>query len=288
MKRILGIFRAACFSPGMIERDEAILRAVAKRLEEAHYAVNLIHEEEFNTSVPIPDIVLHMARSPYALSILEDWQESGCHVLNPIESVRNVERENLALYCAKLEIPTPDTWIVDTANIHPGEITFPCWVKRTGACTQQPDDICYIPDIDAYRSCISRFHTRNINKAVVMGHLEGVNIKFYGIQGTDFFHHLPAGKLGYTKWPSFSLPSNWNRNLDSEMTSAMSQIRSLLNELKTPDNNWPFPIIYGGDAIIGSDGIARIIDLNDWPSFSVCREEAADAIAYGVMENRFL
>ena len=35
----------------------------------------------------------------------------------------------------------------------------------------------------------------------------------------------------------------------------------------------------GGDLIIGHDGVARLIDLNDWPSFSACRSEAADAIA---------
>ena len=44
-------------------------------------------------------------------------------------------------------------------------------------------------------------------------------------------------------------------------------------------------MIYGGDVIIGSDGIARLIDLNDWPSFSACREEAADAIAGLVLKD---
>ena len=37
-------------------------------------------------------------------------------------------------------------------------------------------------------------------------------------------------------------------------------------------------VLYGGDAII-TDDIAYLIDLNDWPSFSSCREAAADAIA---------
>ena len=36
--------------------------------------------------------------------------------------------------------------------------------------------------------------------------------------------------------------------------------------------------VYGGDAIIGDDGIPHIIDLNDFPSFSPCRKEAALAI----------
>jgi hypothetical protein len=37
--------------------------------------------------------------------------------------------------------------------------------------------------------------------------------------------------------------------------------------------------IYGGDAIIDKDGRIYIIDFNDWPSFSRCREDAAKAIA---------
>lgn len=36
--------------------------------------------------------------------------------------------------------------------------------------------------------------------------------------------------------------------------------------------------VWGGDAIIRSDGTWAIIDFNDWPSFSVCRDEAAYAI----------
>jgi len=37
--------------------------------------------------------------------------------------------------------------------------------------------------------------------------------------------------------------------------------------------------IYGGDAIVTSDNQIYIIDLNDWPSFGKCQNEAAPAIA---------
>ena len=37
--------------------------------------------------------------------------------------------------------------------------------------------------------------------------------------------------------------------------------------------------VYGGDAIVSADGSIRIIDFNDWPSFSPCRRQAAAAIA---------
>ena len=37
--------------------------------------------------------------------------------------------------------------------------------------------------------------------------------------------------------------------------------------------------VYGGDCVVSEDGSIRIIDFNDWPSFSVCRHDAAEAIA---------
>jgi hypothetical protein len=37
--------------------------------------------------------------------------------------------------------------------------------------------------------------------------------------------------------------------------------------------------VYGGDCIVTVDGAWYMIDFNDWPSFSRCREEAAEAIA---------
>ena len=42
--------------------------------------------------------------------------------------------------------------------------------------------------------------------------------------------------------------------------------------------------IYGGDAIVSKDGSFHIIDLNDWPSFAPCREEAASFIAQSIVQ----
>lgn len=289
MKSVLCIFRAACFSPGMVERDEAILRAVASRLQSAGYAVSFIHEEELTAETPMPDITLHMVRSPHALSILTQWEDAGCHVLNPAEGVRNVEREALARLSAELRIPTPKTWIVDTANLNTSTvittegqheaITFPCWVKRAGSCAQQPNDVCFASDINAYEQSITRFHASGIDKAVVMEHLDGACIKFYAIQGTGFLHFLPAEKLGYDKfnvnYPAYEKCEEEHNKGEKAYQLPTAKLCQSLDEAKDL-----FKLkIYGGDAIIGPDGIARLIDLNDWPSFSVCREEAADAIA---------
>ena len=287
MKSVLCIFRAACFSPGMVERDEAILRAVASRLQSAGYAVSFIHEEELTADTPMPDITLHMVRSPYALSILTQWEDAGCRVLNPVEGVHNVEREALARLCAEQRIPTPKTWIVDTTNPSTSTvittegqheaITFPCWVKRAGSCAQQPNDVCFASDINAYEQSITRFHARGIDKAVVMEHLDGACIKFYVIQDTGFLHFLPAEKLGYDKFNA-NCSAYEKREENKGEKAYQLPIAKLCQSLDEAKDLFKLKI-YGGDAIIGPDGIARLIDLNDWPSFSACREEAADAIA---------
>lgn len=282
MRTILGIFRAACYSPGMVERDEAILRAVAVRLERVGCVVDFIHEEDLTSDVPKPDVVIHMARSLHALSILQGWQEAGCRVINSVEGVRGVERAALAEACAAQGIPTPKTWIVDTAdsgvlsgcttNGGCDDIFFPCWVKRAGSCAQEQDDVCRVEDAEEYLQCLSRFHARGICKAVVMEHLDGPCFKFYAVPAAGFFYSLPSTSLGYDK---FSNNPSGSIGGEDMWTGKM-----LDNLLPTIDLHLG---VYGGDAIIGPDGVARLIDLNDWPSFSACREEAADAIVRLVM-----
>lgn len=274
MKRILGIFRSACYSPGMTQRDEAILRTVAERLNSRGYEISLIHEEDFTPETPMPDIVLHMARSPQALDILELWQKAGCRIINSADSIHHVERATLATLCIAQGIPTPCTWIISTSNPQTNKIIFPCWIKRTGTCAQEPDDVCRANNKEEYTQRIARFQARGIEKVVVMQHLEGQCIKFYAVRDTGFFHCLPA----YDKWSgsvtvSSSEPKEYTNN--TEIIK-----RDIIYPIEKDER---LPMIYGGDAIISPDGTAYLIDLNDWPSFSACREEAAEAISHLVI-----
>lgn len=314
VKTVLGIFRAACYSPGMVGRDEAILRAVAERLEKAGHIVNLIHEEDFTAEIAIPDVVIHMARSSRVLDILQQWQEEGCCVINSVESVRSVERASLAELCAEQGIPTPKTWIVNTtqsdvlvARTTVGSIetiVFPCWVKRTGSCAQEPDDVCRVDDIEAYRQCLASFRARDINKVVVMEHIEGPCLKFYAVQPLNRFqsynHTKDAADFlyitsGYDKWSlanaeqAFSMDSTdlkVNSNIGPNViecdkiawTEACILILENIKNVKGNLTETKGLQVFGGDFIIDADGIARLIDLNDWPSFSACCDDAADAI----------
>ena len=37
--------------------------------------------------------------------------------------------------------------------------------------------------------------------------------------------------------------------------------------------------VYGGDLVVDDAGAVALVDVNDWPSFSRCRADAAQAIA---------
>lgn len=86
---------------------------------------------------------------------------------------------------------------------------------------------------------------------MIQKHIDGDLVKFYGVIGTGFFY------------PS---DNEWLRELAIQAAEVLS-----------------LPI-FGGDAIVTKDGNIYIIDFNDWPSFSPCREEAAKAIAQRILK----
>ena len=110
---------------------------------------------------------------------------------------------------------------------------------------------------------------RGITDVVTQAHVKGDVVKFYGVEGTGFFRYYYSGDDTETKFgdeerngkPRYYSFSSSNLQADAEKLACL---------LQTP--------VYGGDAIIQEDGCYVIIDFNDFPSFSRCREEAAKAI----------
>lgn len=125
----------------------------------------------------------------------------------------------------------------------------PCWVKR-GGYTQHPCDVVFAPTEEERLRTIDEMRSRGIDNIVCQRHYEGREVKFYGIAGSFFY---PSG-----------IPA-----LQSAAEGA-AQKAGLA--------------VYGGDAILLCEqpqtvNDIAVIDLNDWPSFSRCREEAAQHIA---------
>lgn len=127
----------------------------------------------------------------------------------------------------------------------PAKATTPCWLKRADGWTEHPDEVNFSATDADLKAAKALFARRGIDKMITQQHVEGQHVKFYGVGDTILY---PA---------DFPLPPiHAHLNID----------------------------IYGGDAIIDEQGKCYIVDLNDFPSFAVCRAAAAQAIAHYVTE----
>lgn len=267
--KTLLIQRALCYSPNSEEKDLAVLQEVGSLLEDA----TIISEDDFvnrfstyNQSVSSESVdsanvycqIISMARSTKALECLEQLEQSGIQVLNPSAGVWACQRSNVDKVMRENHLPFP-----------PDEGNDGYWVKRADASAQSKEDVCFCQDWTEVENVKSAFMQRGIINIVVQAHVKGDVVKFYGVEDTDFFRYYYSGDDTETKFgdeerngkPQYYPFSSSNLQADAEKLACL---------LQTP--------IYGGDAIVREDGSYVIIDFNDFPSFSRCREEAAKAI----------
>ena len=267
--KTLLIQRAACYSPNSEEKDLAVLQEVGSLLED----VTIISEDDFvgrfstyNQSVSSESVdfvnvnsqIISMARSPKALDSLEQLEQSGIQVLNPSVGVRACQRSNVDKVMRENYLPLP-----------PDKGDDGYWVKRADTAAQSKEDVCFCHDWSEVEKIKSTFMQRGITDVVTQAHVKGDVVKFYGVEGTGFFRYYYSGDDTETKFggeerngkPRYYSFSSSNLQADAEKLACL---------LQTP--------VYGGDAIIQEDGCYVIIDFNDFPSFSRCREEAAKAI----------
>ena len=267
--KTLLIQRALCYSPNSEEKDLAVLQEVGSLLEDA----TIISEDDFvnrfstfNQSVSSESVnsanvycqIISMARSTKALECLEQLEQSGIQVLNPSAGVWACQRSNVDKVMRENHLPFP-----------PDEGNDGYWVKRADTTAQSKEDVCFCQDWTEVENVKSAFMQRGIINIVVQAHVKGDVVKFYGVEDTGFFRYYYSGDDTETKFgdeerngkPQYYPFSSSNLQADAEKLACL---------LQTP--------IYGGDAIVREDGSYVIIDFNDFPSFSRCREEAAKAI----------
>ena len=267
--KTLLIQRAACYSPNSEEKDLAILQEICSLLEDA----TIISEDDFinrfntyNWSVSSESVdsanfycqIISMARSTKALECLEQLELRDIQVLNPSAGVWACQRSNIDKVMRENHLPLP-----------PDKGDDGYWVKRADTAAQSKEDVCFCHDWSEVEKIKSTFMQRGITDVVTQAHVKGDVVKFYGVEGTGFFRYYYSGADTETKFgaeerngkPRYYSFSSSNLQADAEQLACL---------LQTP--------IYGGDAIVREDGSYVIIDFNDFPSFSRCREEAAKAI----------
>ena len=143
------------------------------------------------------------------------------------------------------------------------------WLKRGDAAAQGREDVVYAKDREQLAERIHEMEQRGIKDYTVSAHVVGDLVKFYGVRGTDFFRYYYPTDDGQTKFDD----ERRNGQAHHYAFDADDLHRNMMRLAEAVGIE-----VYGGDCIVREDGSYCVIDFNDWPSFSRCREEAADAI----------
>lgn len=277
--KIAGIMRAAAFSPNHIGNDAAILNLVADQLRKRGCVVNIYSEEQFMQGAAADEhILINMCREARSIAMLQRREDAGDLVINSGYGIENCVRERMTRILMGSNIPSPRCIIADTDEVVRDRIAragfTACWVKRGDSHTMHREDVSYARHPQEAQEILQEYFLRGMKRAVICEHLQGELVKFYGVQGTPFFHWF----FHFDSFPSKHTPQG----------SASGKERPALDEgaFKAVCASAAEALgvtVYGGDAIVAPDGSFSIIDLNDWPSYAPCRPEAATVIARMIM-----
>lgn len=231
------IWRAIQYSTGDTNRDSSMAAWVSLALRGRGVPVTELNEDD---ELPRGSVYVSMARGRSTLERLADRERCGALVVNSTAAVRLcADREQLERRLREAGIDVPGTY----------QGSGPCWLKRNDA----PGDVVFARDAQELEQQQQLYRERGISAWTVSPHVEGRQVKFYGVAGTDFFRTYGA---------------------DAPALRAQAEHAARVAGLT----------VYGGDAIVRADGTVCLVDLNDWPSFSPCVVEAADVIAQRVID----
>ncbi len=250
-KTIAFIGRAPVFSPQNVDNDAAILEAVRCQLLSAGFACLPVCSEDELTTLQQADAYLTMGRRQQTLSLLSQQEYAGRQVVNRSDAVQLCNQRTLLMVRmenAGIAVPSLSG-------------TDGYWVKRGDGCRETAADVRYASDrATADRFC-EALHQRGIREIDVRAHVIGDWVKFYGVRQAKFFRCYRQD----TTPPS------------AQVSQRVSRLADAAAQLVGID-------IYGGDCIVRPDGQPVLVDFNDWPSFSRCRDEGAEAISRCVIK----
>ena len=275
MSQIVGIVRASVFSPN--SNDHLIMDIVRERLLEAGHDVRLVDEVEFESHSIDADAYFSMARSEKTLTELDRKMAEGSLVVNAPDGVRNCLRKTVTRLMQDNAVPAPQCFIFEDGDDCEGRnFRFPCWVKRGDACAQQKDDVVFVRNAEELHQQFAVFRQRGIGDIVISKHLEGDIVKFYGVADSSFFYwYYPTLNGGNGKFglEAINGPAMQYRFDVAKLQLAAERLAAVAETA-----------VFGGDCIVDAAGNFKIIDFNDWPSFSCCAAEGGKAIARYIQE----
>ena len=255
--KVLMIQRAERFSPNSVEKDLAILKAVAEKLRREGHAVDIVSESTLDPQKSSCDFIFTMGREPGTLAWLKTQKD--VRIINAPEGVENCTRSRLTAIMKRIGTPLP-----------PEEGSNGYWLKRGDAAAQSWDDVQFVADKAELEQKIQLFESRGIKDYTISAHVEGDLVKYYGVYGMDFFRFYYPTDDGESKFGD-EQHNGEARHFPFDVSSLQVCCEQLAEAVGI--------CVYGGDGIVREDGSFCIIDFNDWPSFSRCRAEASEAIA---------
>lgn len=272
--KIAGIMRAGAYSPNHIGNDAAIINAVAERLRTCGCEVDMYSEDQFIAGEVSEDIIVNMCREWKSIHLLQEREDQGALVVNSGYGIENCTRERMTRILMSHNIPHPESLIVNTDEAVKDTLDqygfVQCWIKRGDFHAMHKEDVSYVRHSEEAQAILQEYSLRGIKRAVINRHLVGDLVKFYGIQGSDYFYWFYPYDLGHSKYGHEAINGkSQGLKFDLDYMKKICQDASLALNVK----------VYGGDCIISPEGEIQIIDFNDWPSFAPCRDEAAPHIA---------
>jgi glutathione synthase/RimK-type ligase-like ATP-grasp enzyme len=268
--RLIGLYRETEFSPGRHRSNDALLlEGVAAALRNGGFAVDVMTAEEAEPALSRAALVFSMCQGPRALNQLLQWEQRGVRLVNSPRASLNTYRDHLPALMMRAGIPFPKTRLVDTRRIADAAQVLAdarggLWLKRGDVHASVTSDVQWVDSMEALEAGLREFAARGVDHAAVQHHRAGDEIKFYGVAGGAFFHWF---------YPKESAPDTPRHNFDTAALLGLANAAAAAAGLD----------IFGGDVIVGADGELTIIDLNDWPSFAPCRDQASVAIAAHLM-----
>ena len=299
--RLLGIRRGAKYSPNLVDSDAAIFNKVAENLIEMGHHVDVVNEDEMcDVHYDMYDRVFGMERDCCNIRKMAERMQEGDmkKFANSLSGIMAcTSKGTICVRMQDANVPQPDyvyynggvvrqrmcgnsrqqaqaSMAADKQCDAEECLGYPLWVKNSDSSAVTSADTSYCTTDYERRAAIADFRKRGVKAWIEQRHLPGDLIKFYGVEGTGFFHWQYASD-GHSK---FGLESINGKEVgySFDASAIKLSVDRLASSMDVP--------IYGGDAIIDADGHFWIIDFNDFPSFSSCREEAAKAIAWRIVK----
>ena len=267
---ILAVERFSKYSRNCKNKDRQIFDDVVDNLAQMGFNVDIKNENDLDFNNDFCKYVISMARNPKVVDNFLKWEDKGAKVVNSPSACHNCHRELQIKIFQDKNIGIPDSQIVSTTKRELETIQWldikDYWIKRADFQTIERMDVIRVHSLFEGYKVLKNYSLRGIDKAVVSSHIEGDEIKFYGVSTGDWFYYY------YPKENKFHVPINQTDiRIDFDKRKFIDTCRKAAR--------YTLLDIFGGDAIVDKSGKTYILDMNDFPSYSCCKDVAAKHIA---------